>query len=96
MFINQQSVHIGAKMMIGENLMATAKSRTIHKHFRLDPIRLKRAQQVLDAKTETEAVERALDLAISEHERRRLTAEASQRFLKSGIVIRDVFGSIGQ
>ena len=29
--------------------MATAKSRIIHKHFRLDSIKLKRAQKVLDA-----------------------------------------------
>jgi len=76
--------------------MGTAKSRTIHKHFRLDSIKLKRAQKVLAARTETETVERALDLAISEHERNRLTAEANQKFLKSGIVIRDVFGAPGQ
>jgi hypothetical protein len=76
--------------------MATAKSRTIHKHFRLDSIKLKRAQKLLAARTETETVERALDLAISEHERNRLTAEANQKFLKSGIVIRDVFGAPGQ
>ncbi|MFZ0272861.1 MAG: hypothetical protein WB524_02020 [Acidobacteriaceae bacterium] len=75
--------------------MATAKSRTIHKHFRLDSIKLKRAQKVLAARTETETVERALDLAISEHERNRLTAEANQKFLKSRIVIRDVFGAPG-
>ena len=74
--------------------MATANRRTIHKHFRLDPIKLKRAQKALDAKTETETVERALDLAISEHERNRLVLAANQRFLKSGIVIRDVFGSL--
>lgn len=75
--------------------MATAKSHTMHKHFRLDSIKLKRAQKVLAARTETETVERALDLAISEHERNRLAAEANQRFLKSEIVIRDVFGSPG-
>jgi hypothetical protein len=76
--------------------MATRKSRAIHKHFRLDSIKLKRAQRVLEARTETETIERALDLAISEHERNRLTAEANQRFLKSGIVIRDVFGASRQ
>jgi len=74
--------------------MATAKGRTIHKHFRLDSIKLKRAQKALDARTETETVERALDLAISEHERNRLVLAANQRFLKSAIVIRDVFGSL--
>jgi hypothetical protein len=47
--------------------MATAKSRIIHKHLRLDALKLKRAQKVLEATTETETVERALDLAIAEH-----------------------------
>lgn len=72
--------------------MAIAKSRIVHKHFRLDSIKLKRARKILEAATETEAVERALDLAISEHQRSRLAAEANRRFIESGIVIRDVFG----
>lgn len=76
--------------------MATAKSHIIHKHFRLDSIKLKRAQKVLDATTETETVERALDLAISEHERSKLAAEANQRFVRSGVVIRDVFGKLDE
>ncbi len=74
--------------------MPAAKPRIIHKHFRLDHAKLKRAQKVLDAATETEAVELALDLAISEFERNRLTIEAHEKFLKSGIVIRDVFGAL--
>lgn len=76
--------------------MATAKSHTIHKHFRLDSIKLKRAQKVLDARTETETVERALDLAISEHQRNKLAEEANQKFLRSGIVIRDIFGALSE
>jgi hypothetical protein len=76
--------------------MATPKSRIIHKHFRLDSIKLKRAQKVLEARTETETVERALDLAISEHERNRLTAEANQKFVRSGPVIRDIFGTLAK
>ena len=51
--------------------MATAKNRITHKHFRLDAAKLKRAQKLLEAPTETETVERALDLAIAEHERNR-------------------------
>lgn len=74
--------------------MASAKNRTIHKHFRLDSIKLKRAQKVLEARTETETVERALDLAISEHQRNRLAAEANRKFLRSGVVIRDIFGAL--
>jgi hypothetical protein len=74
--------------------MADAKSRIIHKHFRLDAVKLKRAQKLLEATTETETVERALDLAIAEHERNRLVAEANQKFVRSGVIIRDVFGAL--
>ncbi len=73
--------------------MATGRTMS-HKHFRLDPVKIKRAQQVLRADTETEAIERALDLVISEHERNRLTAEANERFVTSGIAIKDVYGTL--
>lgn len=96
MFTNPPSVHIHAKLVSGDKAMASAKSRIIHKHFRLDSVKLKRAQKVLQATTETETVERALDLAISEHERNRLTAEANQKFITSGVVIRDVFGTLAK
>jgi hypothetical protein len=48
--------------------MTSAKNRS-HKHFHLDAVKIKRAQKVLRAKTETKAIERALDLTIAEHER---------------------------
>jgi len=48
----------------------------------------------LRASTETETIERALDMVISEHERNRITAEAHDRFLKSGIVIEDIYGNL--
>ncbi len=67
-----------------------------HKHFRLDAVKIKRAQKVLQAGTETEAIERALDLVISEHERNRLAAEANERFVKSGISIKDVYATLEQ
>ncbi|HKW18595.1 MAG TPA: hypothetical protein VJO35_13900 [Terriglobales bacterium] len=67
-----------------------------HKHFQLDATKIKRAQKVLRARTETETIELALDLAISEHERNRLALEANDRFLKSGIQIRDVYGLLEQ
>jgi hypothetical protein len=73
--------------------MATSRTRA-HKHFRLDPVKIKRAQRVLRAGTETEAVERALDLVISEHERNRLATEANERFVYSGIVVKDVYGAL--
>ena len=65
-----------------------------HKHFQLDPIKISRAQRVLRAQTETEAIERALDLVISEHERMRLAIEANERFVTSGINIKDVYGAL--
>jgi len=73
--------------------MATARTRS-HKHFRLDAGKIKRAQRVLRASTETEAIERALDLVISEHQRNRLAAEANERFVTSGIEIKDVYGTL--
>lgn len=73
--------------------MATARSRA-HKHFQLDVVKIKRAQKILRAKTETEAIERALDFTINEHESNRLAFEANERFFKSGGVIKDVYGKL--
>jgi hypothetical protein len=73
--------------------MATS-NRRVHKHFQLDSVRIKRAQKVLQAKTETETIERALDFTISEHERNRLAFEANERFLKSSVEIKDVYGKL--
>ncbi|MFO0699938.1 MAG: hypothetical protein U0236_11965 [Nitrospira sp.] len=39
-----------------------------HKHLQLDQVKLTRAKTVLGAKTETEAIERALTLVVDEHE----------------------------
>jgi outer membrane protein TolC len=72
--------------------MGTAKSRIRHKHFRLDSSKISRAQKVLNAETETETIDRALDIVISEHKRNQLAREANQRFLESGIELRDVYG----
>jgi hypothetical protein len=65
-----------------------------HKHFQLDPIKITRAQRVLRANTETEAIERALDLVIAEHKSNRLGTEANDRFVNSGIDIKDVYGKL--
>lgn len=73
--------------------MPTASKRT-HKHFQLDAAKIKRAQRALRAKTETEAVERALDFAIEEHGKNRLVLRATERFIKSGIEIKDVYGTL--
>ena len=75
--------------------MAGAPKRT-RKHFQLDTGKLKRTQRLLQAKTETETIERALDLAITEHEKNRLALDATERFIKSGAMIRDVYGKLDQ
>jgi hypothetical protein len=71
--------------------MAATRARS-HKHFQLDPVKLKLAQRVLRADTETETIERALDIVIAEHERNRLTVEANDRFVRSGVPIEDAYG----
>ncbi len=73
--------------------MTTSTKRT-HKHFQLDSTKIKRAQRALHAKTETEAIERALDFAIAEHGKNRLVLQATERFIKSGIEIKDVYSTL--
>jgi SOS response regulatory protein OraA/RecX len=74
--------------------MGTADNRIAHKHFRLNAAKIKRAQKLMQTGTETETIERALDAVIAEHERNRLAREANERFIKSGIKIRDVYGKL--
>ncbi len=76
--------------------MAAARTSAVRKNIRLNQAQIALAQKVLGASTETETIVRALDLVISEAARNRMTAEANQRFFKSGIRIRDVFGSLSQ
>ncbi len=76
--------------------MATAKSRIAHKHYRLDASKISRVRKVLSAATETEAIDRALDLVLDEHARNRLAAASHERFVGSCIAIRDVYGSTGR
>jgi hypothetical protein len=70
------------------------KTTKAHKHFQLDSAKIRRVQKVLRAKTETEAIERALDFTIDEHEKNRLVSEAHERFVRSGVEIKDVFGNL--
>lgn len=76
--------------------MPVAKRQSVPKNFRLDPAKISRAKKALGAATETETIVRALDHVISEHERNRLALEANQRFMKSGISIRDALGSLAE
>ena len=69
-----------------------------NKHMILDQAKIKKAQKVLGAKTETEAIERALDSVIDEDERNRQAWAAHERFMKAavrdGLEIHDAFGRV--
>ncbi len=73
--------------------MAPLKNRS-HKHYQLDARKIKRAQRALRAATETETIERALDLAIAEHRRNQLALQANERFSNSGADIKDVYQTL--
>jgi hypothetical protein len=73
--------------------MTTATQRS-HKHLQLDSTKIRRAQKALHVKMETEAIERALDFAIAEHEKNRLVLQATVRFIKSGIEIKDAYATL--
>ncbi len=64
--------------------MPKSTSRS-HKYFWLDQVKITRARKALGAKTETETIDRALDLVIDEARRDRLVRAAHQEFLRSGI-----------
>ena len=74
--------------------MARNGTQGKHKHYILDEAKIKQAQQLLGTATETETIERALEEVISEHERNRRAWQATERLLKSGLQIRDVFGRV--
>ena len=74
--------------------MPRASKAGSHKHFRLDATKIRRAQKVLKARTETETIERALDAVLAEDERDRIVQAAHERFISSGIAIRDIYGKL--
>lgn len=71
-----------------------ASAKRANKHYRLTPKKIKYAQKILRAKTETETLERALDNLIEEYEKNQKLLDALERFEKSGAVIEDVFGKL--
>jgi hypothetical protein len=72
--------------------MAGSSTTKKHKHFILDQAKIERAQKLLGTQTEKETIERALEEVIEERERNRGAWVAHERFVKSGIEIRDVYG----
>lgn len=71
-----------------------SQTKIKQKRYALDENKIKRAQKLLGARTETEAIERALDEVITERERNRQAWAATERLLKSGIQVNDVFGRL--
>ena len=78
--------------------MRSEMSTRRNKHLILNQAKLKKAQQVLGAKTETEAIERALDSVINEAAHNRQAWVAHEKFIKAAarnhLVIEDVFGRL--
>ena len=71
-------------------------SSTVHKHKHLviDQAKIKRAQKALGAKTETETIDRALEIVIAEDEKNRRAWGATEKLIRDGIKVRDVFGRL--
>ncbi len=64
------------------------------KHLILTQSKLVLAKKILGTRTETETIEKALDSIISEAEKNKLAFKATEKFLKSRVEVRDVFGNL--
>lgn len=65
--------------------------KRVRKQFILPMVKIRKARDILSAKTETEAVERALDLVIADDEIRRVLVS-----MKRSCHIEDVYGRLGR
>ncbi|MDX2040627.1 MAG: type II toxin-antitoxin system VapB family antitoxin [Acidobacteriota bacterium] len=74
--------------------MAITAKRPKSANVEVNETKLKRAQKLLGAETEAETIELALDEVIAERERNRRAWKATERLLKSGIRVEDVFGRL--
>ena len=70
---------------------STAARPHRHKHLVLNQAKIKKAQRALGAKTETETIERALEIVIGEQDKTRRAWAANEKLICSGIQIKDVF-----
>lgn len=71
-----------------------AKKQMVHKHVRMDAVKIRRLKKVMNAKTDTEVLSRAVDIALSEYDKNRIVLKATKEFLQSGIEIQDVLGAL--
>ena len=67
-----------------------------NKHVILDQSKLERAQKILGVRTETETIERALEMVIGEDEKNRRAWAVTEKLVKSGIQVKDVFGRLSE
>lgn len=78
--------------------MSDETGRRKNKRLALDQAKLRRAQKILGAASESETVERALDFVIGEDEQSRRAWAAHDRFMKAalrgGLLIHDAFGRL--
>jgi hypothetical protein len=70
----------------------TRKQR--HKHLVLDQAKIRKAQKALGTKTETETIERALEIVITEDEKNRRAWSATQKLVRGGVEVKDVFSQM--
>lgn len=75
--------------------MNRERARIRHEYFRLDASRLSPAQKILRPDSETETIERALDLVLPEHRRNQLAWGANERFLMGKIELKDAYDGLG-
>lgn len=76
--------------------MKAAAANRRNKHLVLDDTKLKQARKLLGTRTDTETIELALDEVIQERERNKQVWAATERLLKSGIQVHDVFGRLAE
>jgi hypothetical protein len=78
--------------------MSDTTGRRRYKRLVLDQTKLRKAQKILGAGSESETVEHALDFVIDEDERSRRAWAAHDRFmraaLREGLLIYDAFGRL--
>ena len=67
-----------------------------NKHFILDDNQLKLARKLIGAKSDTETIEIALTELINERQRNHQVWKATEKLIKSGIAVRDVFGRLDE
>jgi len=73
---------------------SSAKRVPRHKHLLLDQEKIEKARKALGACSETETIERALEIVIGEDEKNRRAWAATEKLLKNDIQIEDVFGHL--